>query len=79
MEKTELMRNLLILIFFFTLLLPRNTYAYLDPGTGSYIIQIVLAILTGLLFSFRFFWTKIRQVLGNLIFRNKIRRKKRQE
>lgn len=30
-------------LFAFTLLLGRNLHAYLDPGTGSYIIQVVIA------------------------------------
>ena len=32
------------------LLLPINAYAYFDPGTGSYIIQIILAFLASCYF-----------------------------
>lgn len=34
-------------------------HAYLDPGTGSYLFQIIIAILLGLLFTFKMLWRKI--------------------
>ncbi len=53
----------------------KNTYAYLDPGTGSYLIQIIAAALLGALFSLRIFWSKIRRFLNNL-FSNKEKKTK---
>jgi hypothetical protein len=49
-----------ILLFLFFLVFPSVAFAYLDPGTGSYIIQIVLAGLFGVLFAVRTFWTNIK-------------------
>lgn len=40
-------------------LLPQNAHAYLDPGTGSYILQVILAALFGALFMLKVFWTRI--------------------
>lgn len=40
---------------------PRYSYAYLDPGTGSYIIQILLASFLGMLFSVKIFWVRIKE------------------
>jgi len=34
--------------------------AYIDPGTGSLIIQILLAALVGAGFGVKIFWTKIK-------------------
>lgn len=34
-------------------------YAYLDPGTGSYLFQIIAAALLGMLFAFKIFWRKV--------------------
>jgi hypothetical protein len=34
--------------------------AYLDPGTGSIIIQLLIAVIIGGLVSIRIFWGKIR-------------------
>ena len=36
-----------------------SALAYLDPGTGSYVLQIAIAFLVGALFSLRVFWKKI--------------------
>jgi hypothetical protein len=35
-------------------------FGYLDPGTGSYAIQILLATLFGGLFAVRQFWTNVK-------------------
>lgn len=42
------------------ILFPAPAKAYLDPGTGSYIFQILLAALLGALFSLKMFWKKIK-------------------
>ncbi|MEW6718688.1 MAG: hypothetical protein AB1345_14460 [Chloroflexota bacterium] len=34
--------------------------AYLDPGSGSFILQLILAGLLGSLFVFRSSWSKIK-------------------
>ena len=39
-----------------SLLLVREAHAYLDPGAGSYIIQILLASLFGALLILKVFW-----------------------
>ncbi len=41
-------------------LVPVKAFAYLDPGTGSYIVQILLAGLFGVLFAVKLFWTNIK-------------------
>jgi hypothetical protein len=42
-----------------SLLLVREAHAYLDPGAGSYILQILIAGLFGALFMLKVFWGKI--------------------
>ena len=46
-------------------------YAYLDPGTGSYILQLIIGILFGLLFAVKMFWGKIKIFLKNIFSRKK--------
>lgn len=49
--------NQILAIFPFT---PRlSEPAYLDPGSGSFILQIILAALLGSLFVFKSFWQKV--------------------
>jgi len=40
--------------------LPPRAYAYLDPGTGSYILQIVMASLLGSIFALKLCWGRIK-------------------
>ena len=56
------MKHILRLIFVvtvFILLNPQNSYAYIDPGTGSYVIQILIASVLGGLFMLKGFYRKI--------------------
>jgi hypothetical protein len=38
-------------------------WAYLDPGTGSYLFQLVTAALVGGLFALKVFWGRITKFL----------------
>lgn len=47
--------------------LPRlSESAYLDPGSGSFILQIILAALLGSLFVFKSFWRKMLDFFRSL-------------
>jgi hypothetical protein len=47
-----------------SLVLAREAHAYLDPGTGSYILQILIAGLFGALFMLKVFWGRIVGFFG---------------
>lgn len=51
---------LFLMVLVTTLVFASRAYAYLDPGTGSYILQILLSIILGGLFAFKLFFTKIK-------------------
>ena len=34
--------------------------AYLDPGSGSYLLQLLIASLLGALFALRMYWDRIK-------------------
>ncbi|MFH1235919.1 MAG: hypothetical protein V1685_03195 [Parcubacteria group bacterium] len=38
---------------------PMPAHAYIDAGTGSYIIQVIIATVLGGLFAIKIFWKKI--------------------
>jgi hypothetical protein len=44
----------------------QKAFAYLDPGTGSYVYQVLLAAFIGGLFTIKIFWQKIKNFFGNL-------------
>jgi len=39
--------------------LARNAAGYIDPGTGSYVLQVAIAFAIGFAFSIKVFWKKI--------------------
>ena len=59
----------IMLLFHFVF--PRNAYAYLDPATGNYILQIVLAVLVGGLFAVKHYYGKIGDFFANLFSKGK--------
>lgn len=68
MNKPSL-RNLSLAIFalaLFILVFPPKAHAYLDPGTGSYILQILLGGLFGGAVLVRAFWKDIRGFFGKI-------------
>ena len=46
-----------------------NADAYVDPGTGSYVLQIVIAGLVAGLFAIKTFWLQILAFFGGLFGR----------
>jgi hypothetical protein len=48
------------------LLFPIRVYSYIDPGTGSYIFQIIIAAFVALSFAVKVYWQKIKKFLGRL-------------
>lgn len=52
--------NLLSLTAILFLVLPGQLYAYIDPGTGSLIIQTLIAAFVGGIFVIKTYWQKIK-------------------
>ncbi len=46
-----------------------EAHAYIDPGTGSYILQITLAFFLGALFALKMFWKNVKAFLTNIFSR----------
>ena len=67
------MRFLKITSFFIAIfiLVTKDAHAYLDPGSGSYLLQIVIAGLVGGLFTVKTFWFQIKTFVTNLFSRKK--------
>lgn len=55
-------QNKMMLIIFgmVYLMLPQTAYSYLDPGTGSYVLQVLLAAFVGAAFTMKIYWAKIK-------------------
>ena len=59
----------LSIIIFFTFTNPAN--AYLDPGTGSIILQAILGFIAASLATLTFYWNKVKLFLIKLFKKNK--------
>ncbi len=53
-------RNIVILTSMFLILNYDFACAYIDPSTGSYVIQFLLAGLLGALFAIKSYWRNIK-------------------
>ena len=51
---------------------PHSAHAYLDPGTGSYALQITVAALFTALYSVKLFWKNIVNKLKALVARKDV-------
>ena len=59
--------KLIILMFFMCGTLP--AYAYIDPGSGSLLLQILVAFIIGLLFKLKIFFNVIRDKIKSILKR----------
>lgn len=58
-----------VLLTVLSYLFPRAAHAYMDPGTGSYMLQLVIAALLGVSFAVKMFWLRIKTFLTSLVSR----------
>jgi len=55
----------------YSLIFPEKACAYIDPGSGSYILQLVIASLLSVLFTVKTFRDKVRDFFKNVFGRGK--------
>jgi hypothetical protein len=61
---------------FFTLVLPQGVYAYLDPGTGSLFVQVLIGAVLGSLYFIKTYWNRIAKFIISLFNKNSDESKK---
>ena len=67
-----------LFVAFGVFLLVRPAYGYIDPGTGSYVLQTLLAILFALAYTLKIYWAHVRG-FSRHVFSRKPRDKKLEE
>lgn len=65
-----------ILFLFFFIALTTNAYAYLDPGTGSMIVQAIVGAIAATVSYFYFFWSKVKNFFKKIFSKSFIKKKK---
>lgn len=70
LKNVSIASTCLVLLF---IMFPYNVNAYLDPGTGSYFLQLTIAGLLGSFLTVKIYWKKLKNMFFKLISRrNKI-------
>ena len=67
------MKNFFIYLFYNIIaifLIVTNAYAYLDPGTGSFILQAIIGFLAALSAGVLYYWTKVKNFFLKLFKKN---------
>ncbi len=62
-------RTILITCLALPIVAPSAAHAYLDPGSGSYILQILVAGLVAASFVVRAFWTNLKGFVAHVFGR----------
>ncbi|MCJ7740970.1 hypothetical protein MUP32_06710 [Candidatus Microgenomates bacterium] len=63
------MRFIFYSFLIYLFILPAPAYAYLDPGSGSYVLQMAFGLFIGLSFLFRSSLKRLIVFIKNTIFR----------
>lgn len=58
--------RLMLVFVLMTIGVSEPAFAYLDPGTGSILLQGLLAAVVGALATIKFYWRKISDVVARL-------------
>ena len=69
------LKSLLICSCVLVLILAEAAQAYLDPGTGSLLFQMLLASLVGAVVAVKMFWYNIKRFLSGLFSKNRAKKK----
>jgi hypothetical protein len=70
MRRSWSVTPILLIVLFVAVGLSERTYAYIDLGTGSYLLQFLLAGMFGMIFSAKSLWVKVRKTLGGSMDRD---------
>ena len=63
---------LITTIIILTCVIPFEEFmvAYIDPGSGSFILQILLGLILGSLFALKMFWRNVKYFILNIFSRS---------
>ncbi len=63
-------RKAWILVYMAALLGAQNAYGYLDPGSGSVVMQAIVAALIGASLAIKMFWQRLKAFVIRLFSRS---------
>ena len=70
------MNKIFSLLYILTLIIfPTKAFAYLDPGTGSIILQAILGFIAATVASISIYWEKFKSLISKLFGKKKENKK----
>tara|TARA_B100001029_G_C14909695_1_gene365747 strand:+ start:303 stop:509 length:207 start_codon:yes stop_codon:yes gene_type:complete len=60
------MIKFILFLFLFFVIQINNSYAYLDPGTGSFILQAIIGFIAAGLATVTLYWNKFKNFITKL-------------
>ncbi len=64
-------KKIILLTILFKTTFITSAHAYLDPGSGSIILQAILGFVAAGIASISFYWTKFKNFLDKIFKKNK--------
>ena len=71
MNRPRMIINIISIALLLCFLFERQAHAYLDMGTGSYLLQIAIASFLGVIVTIKIYWKIIKKRLASIFFRKK--------
>ena len=65
----QIARHITFFTILYLVIFPQQAHAYLDPGTGSYVLQVAAAVLFGGLFLIKTWWSQIAGFFSKVLGR----------
>ena len=67
MKRSKITIQIILAVIFLCIITVQRTYAYLNPGTGSMVIQILVASFIGAIYMIKIFWKRVKSFIQRLL------------
>ncbi len=61
-------------VFLLLVISERSAEAYIDPGTASYVFQVIAGAVLGGVFLLRTYWNRVMTTVRSMVSRDAVRR-----
>ena len=65
------MNKFILLFCLYIMINPTIAYAYLDPGTGSIILQAIIGFIAASITAISVYWIKFKSIISRIFLRKK--------
>jgi hypothetical protein len=69
-----MIKFIILFVVFISLISPAD--AYLDPGSGGFILQMILGFIAAIITTFSIYWQKFKNLVQKILYKIKKKNKK---